>query len=80
MEIGGWRLEMGESRLDRSWNVFEGVYASMSERLGRSLFEEMTRAESLKPGLTLSKLAAFPFGFGSADCILCLEQTGLLAG
>jgi len=51
---------MGESKSDRSWNVFERVYASLSERLGRSLFEEMTRTESLKPGLTLSKLAAFP--------------------
>jgi hypothetical protein len=49
---------MGGSKSDKSWDVFERVYASMSERLSRRLFEEMTRAESLKPGLTLSKLVA----------------------
>ncbi len=53
----GWNLQPQES--NRPTNVFESAYASIGKRFSQQLFDEMSKAESLRPTLTLSKVLAF---------------------
>lgn len=53
----GWNVQPQRPAQPRT--RFESLYASMGERLGKSLFAQITRGDTLQPRWTLSKLAAF---------------------
>jgi Zn-dependent protease with chaperone function len=52
-----WNVQPHEP--DPPANVFEAIYVSLGKRLGRGLFQELGRAHSLKPKLTVSQILAF---------------------
>jgi Zn-dependent protease with chaperone function len=53
----GWNLQPLET--NRPTNVFESAYASIGKRFSQQLFDEVLKAESLRPTLTLSKVLAY---------------------
>jgi Zn-dependent protease with chaperone function len=55
----GWNLQPQES--PRSRTLFESLYAKIGERSSQALFDEVVKAEALKPRLTPSKALAFTF-------------------
>src|SRR5437870_3499172 len=53
----GWNVQ--PHRPDPPRNVFEAMYLAMGKRLGRTLFDQIVREQTLQPALTPAKLLAF---------------------
>lgn len=58
----GWNLQPYAPEPPRT--IFESLYVAIGKRHGQALFEKMTKAEVLKPTVTLSKLLAVSIALG----------------
>lgn len=53
-----WNLKPDANKISKD-NVVNSIYKKLGKRLGKELFQSMVKSNSLKPGMTLSKLFAY---------------------